>query len=88
MKNNNYNELKNDKVKKRNLKNYIIVLLLIFTLLSVSFMIYAWAKYTTGQNKEATADVAKWSFKVISNGVQSEDNINLSITRTDNNRNN
>ncbi|MBR1654098.1 MAG: hypothetical protein IJ690_04015 [Clostridia bacterium] len=85
-------KVKNDKKNELNSANKhvnssaIVILLLIIILISTGIAAYAWAKYSTKQNGSATADIARWSFKVNSNSEQSLDNIDFSITRTDSNR--
>lgn len=43
---------------------FIVVLLLTITIIASSIGLYAWAKYTTSQSGNATAQVAKWYFDV------------------------
>ncbi len=80
------NELESIKFRKSNFFYALIVVLLIIIVSAVSLTIFAWAKYNSRNNGQATAEIAKWYFKVIGNGEQSVDNINFSITRTDSNR--
>ncbi len=79
------NEFKKTKINKTVLCNSVIVLLLILTII-LSIGLYAWAKYRSEKNEGASADVAKWYFRVIGDSEQSVDNIDFSITRTDTNR--
>ena len=72
---------------KSNSINFLIAFLIIIILILASISVAAWARYNSRIQQNATAEVAKWSFKVTGNGEQSVDNINFAITRTDTNRN-
>ena len=64
----------------------IIILLLVIIAILISSAFYAWARCSSSQNQSATADIAKWYFKVIGNSNQDVNNINFSMTRIDENR--
>ena len=78
-------ELEKTKRKKVFVISFIVILISI-VIVSASFIAYAWAKYSSGQSGEASADVAKWYFIVTGGSEQSADNINFALTRTDSNR--
>ena len=88
MKEQNDIELENtkNKLNKKSVKHFIIIVLYIIIVAIVLTMARAWAKYRTSKVNDASAEVAKWYFKVIGNGEQSADNIEFSLTRTDTNR--
>lgn len=64
----------------------IVILLLVIVAILISSAMYAWAKYRSNQGNNASADIAKWYFKVIGNSEQDLNNINFSMTRIDENR--
>ena len=86
MKKQKYNEVEGNRTIMKRLINYIIFVLFLLIIVLVLISIYALAKYSSSKNQNASADIARWSFKVNGNGTQSANNINFSITRTDNNR--
>ncbi|MBE5806398.1 MAG: hypothetical protein E7313_06840 [Clostridiales bacterium] len=65
-------------------RNILIIFLIIVMIASVCAALFAWAKYQTTINGTATGETAKWSFKV-SDGDTSTQEIELPMTRTDNN---
>ena len=79
--------MKETQEKKKNKGlNILIVLLLTITIVASSIGLYAWAKYTSSESGEATAQVAKWHFELKGNGTEeTEQGIKFPITRTDKN---
>lgn len=65
--------------------NILIVVLILIILVASTIGIYAWARYQSSINGTATAQVAKWSFKVVDAIPQTTDVIDFAVTRTDNN---
>jgi len=65
-------------------RNILIIFLIIVMIASVCAALFAWAKYQTTINGTATGETAKWSFKV-SDGDTSTQEIELPMTRKDNN---
>ena len=64
----------------------IIVLILIPAVVIITLFIgLAWAKYISSKSGEATASIAKWSFKLVDGIPQTTDTIDFPITRTDSN---
>ena len=63
--------------------NIIIVLLILIIAVSSCIGIFAWAKYTSAINGTATAQVAKWSFKLVDGVTETTDVIDFAVTRTD-----
>ncbi len=77
---------KTQEKKKNKGLNILIVLLLTITIVASSIGLYAWAKYTSSESGEATAQVAKWHFELKGNGTEeTEQGIKFPITRTDKN---
>ncbi len=73
-----------DEIKKKNKILKVIVILIILILL-VSLIGYGWARYISSKEGDATAQVAKWSFKVVDGVPETEDVLDFAITRTDSN---
>ena len=72
--------------KQKNTKfmyNVTIILLLLIIAISSCIGIFAWARYTSTVNGTATAQVAKWSFKLVDGVTETKDVIDFAITRTD-----
>lgn len=63
--------------------NLLIILLIAIIMVTASIGIFAWAKYTTAINGSATAQVAKWSFKLVDGITETSDVIDFAFTRTD-----
>lgn len=63
--------------------NLIIAILILIIAISSCTGIYAWAKYTSQIDGTATAQVAKWSFKVVDGITETTDVIDFAFTRTD-----
>lgn len=63
--------------------NIIIVLLILIIATLSCIGIFAWAKYASSINGTATAQVAKWSFKLVDGVTETTDVIDFAITRTD-----
>ncbi len=63
--------------------NIIIVLLILIIAVSSCIGIFAWAKYTSSINGTASAQVAKWSFKLVDGITETSDVIDFAFTRTD-----
>jgi len=73
-------------VQKRSTgSNVLIIVLILITLATSAFGIFAWARYQTTVQGESTAQVAKWNFKVTGDKTQTEQ-VSFLITRTDNNQ--
>ena len=53
--------MENNKQNKSTGKTVLIVILLVVTIVALVLATYAWAKYTTTINGEASAQVAKWN---------------------------
>lgn len=78
--NNTQKQIKN----KTSIVYNIIIVLLILTIAVSSFIgIFAWAKYTSSIKGTTTAQVAKWSFKLVDGITETTDVIDFAITRTD-----
>ncbi len=73
-----------DEIKKKN-KILKVVAILIILILLVTLIRYGWARYISSKEGDATAQVAKWSFKVVDGIPETEDVLDFAITRTDNN---
>ena len=67
--------------------NLLLMFLIAVILVSSGSGFYAWARYISRQEGNATAQVAKWSFKVTNGTQEISDTVNLAITRTDGNSN-
>lgn len=66
-------------MKKKNIYNYIVALLIFLIIIFTSIAGYAYSKYLSTIKTEASAQVAKWSFKV--NGSSSEtEEFDLALT--------
>ncbi len=86
MSNNEHN--KNNQQKQIKSKSSVGSTLLIIFLIAVimvtsSIGLYAWAKYTSSISGNATAQVAKWSFKLVDGVTETSDVIEFAFTRTD-----
>lgn len=86
MKKTSDNEFERIKSKKVNFISILCIALFIIILAAVSLTIFAWAKYNSKNNGQASAQVARWYFKVTGDGEQSANDIDFTITRTDSNR--
>ncbi len=81
--------MKETQEKKKNKGlNILIVLLLTITIVASSIGLYAWAKYTSSESGEATAQVAKWYFDLKGNGTDETDTIDFGATKYDHVANN
>ena len=65
---------------------FIVVLLLTITIIASSIGLWAWAKYTSAQNGNATAQIAKWNFDLKlkegkQNAVETSGPIDLASTQ-------
>ncbi len=76
--------VENEGKKKKIIKFYLIIGMILIALSSI--IVLAWARFSTTKMGGASADVARWVFKVNGSSSQTEDNILLAITRTDSNR--
>ena len=65
--------------------NLLLMFLIAVILVSSGSGFYAWARYISRQEGNATAQVAKWSFKVTNGTQEISDTVNFAITRTDGN---
>ena len=65
--------------------NILIVLSLLIIILASTIGLYAWSKYTSSSSGDATAQVAKWNFKLKGNSTAEAENTNFAVTRTDSN---
>ena len=52
--------------------NFLIVILILITLATSAFGIFAWARYQTSVQGEGTAQVARWNFKVTGDKTQTQ----------------
>lgn len=73
------------KNKNKNTSLDLTTIILIVIVVISAIGLYAWAKYILSKNENATAQVAKWSFKVIDGNTETKDVLDFPITRTDNN---
>lgn len=77
----------NNQIKHKNKGlTFILVLLLTITIIASSIGLWAWAKYTSAQNGNATAQIAKWNFDLKlkegkQNAVETSGPINLASTQ-------
>lgn len=72
-----------EKNKKGIMKNILIIALILLIIAIAAVGINAWAKFLTAENGTATAQVAKWSFKVVDGIAETSDVIDFAVTRTD-----
>lgn len=79
----NKNQQKEKTSKSSALSNLLIILLIAIIMVTSSIGIFAWAKYTSATDGNATAQVAKWSFKVVDGVPETSDVIEFAVTRTD-----
>lgn len=78
------NKAQKEKTNKTlSMYNFVIVLLILIITISSCIGIFAWAKYTSATDGTATAQVAKWSFKLVDGVTETTDVIDFAITRTD-----
>lgn len=63
----------------------IAIILIAITIMLLSIGIYAWAKYTTQNAGNATAQAAKWNFKLVDGITETTNEIDFPVTRTDTN---
>ena len=79
----NNNQHKQKTSKTSAWSNLLIIMLIAIIMVTSSIGIFAWAKYTTAINGSATAQVAKWSFKLVDGITETSDVIDFAFTRTD-----
>ena len=79
----NKNQQKEKTSKSSAWSNLLIILLIAIIMVISSIGIFAWAKYTSAIDGTATAQVAKWSFKVVDGVPETSDVIEFAVTRTD-----
>ena len=72
-----------EKNQKSILTNLVILLLILIILILSVVGVYAWAKYQAVVNGTTTAQVAKWSFKLVDGITETSDIIDFAFTRTD-----
>lgn len=82
----NNNQQKQKTSKTVSWSSILIILLISIIMVSSSIGLYAWAKYQSAVNGSATADVAKWTFKLVDGITETSDVIDFEITRTDGNK--
>ena len=78
--------MENSQPKKKNAGlTALIALLLIITTVASCVGLYAWAKYISSQNGQATAQIAKWYFnlKTGEETIDGKTKTLLELTRTD-----
>ena len=80
---NQNNQQKQIKSKSSVGSTLLIIFLIAVIMVSSSIGLYAWAKYTSSINGTATAQVAKWSFKLVDGVTETSDVIEFAFTRTD-----
>ena len=74
----------NEKMKKNGMLKIVLVIILIITVVILAG--FAYARYVTSLNGNATMDIAKWSFNYkILNSTQTAEVDNFAVTRNDNN---
>ena len=83
----NNNEQKKQTTKKGNMSTLLIILLITIILAASSIGMFAWARIRKRVNGTATAQVARWSFKLVDGVVETSDVIDFAVTRTDDNPN-
>lgn len=79
----NTNQQREKTSKKSAWSNLLIIFLIAVIMVTSSIGIFAWAKYQTAINGSATAQVAKWSFKLVDGITETSDVIDFAFTRTD-----
>ncbi|MBO5349919.1 MAG: hypothetical protein J6A89_08930 [Clostridia bacterium] len=72
---------------KQKMSILVIIFLILIFIISVALAIYAWGKYQSTIKGNATAQVAKWSFKLVDENTETSDVIDFALTRTDNYQN-
>ena len=80
---NQNNQPKQIKSKSSVGSTLLIIFLIVVIMVTSSIGLYAWAKYTSLINGNATAQVAKWSFKLVDGVTETSDVIEFAFTRTD-----
>lgn len=80
---NQNNQKKQIKSKSSVGSTLLIIFLIVVIMVTSSIGLYAWAKYTSSINGNATAQVAKWSFKLVDGVTETSDVIEFEFTRTD-----
>ncbi len=80
---NQNNQQKQIKSKSSVGSTLLIIFLIAVIMVTSSIGLYAWAKYTSSINGTATAQVAKWSFKLVDGVTETSDVIEFAFTRTD-----
>lgn len=74
----------NEKMKKNGMLKIFLMIILIITVVILAG--FAYARYVTSLNGNASMDIAKWSFNSrILNSTQTQEIADFSVTRTDNN---
>lgn len=73
------------KSKKQATIALIVMFLLFLIIVASAYYLYAWAKYASGNQGNATADVAKWHFELRDGVARTTDIIDFPVTRTDTN---
>lgn len=79
----NNNQHKQKTSKTSVWSDLLIIMLIAIIMVTSSIGIFAWAKYTTAINGSATAQVVKWSFKLVDGITETSDVIDFAFTRTD-----
>ncbi len=80
---NQNNQQKQIKSKSSVGSTLLIIFLIAVIMVTSSIGLYAWAKYTSSISGNATAQVAKWSFKLVDGVTETSDVIEFAFTRTD-----
>ena len=80
---NQNNQQKQIKSKSSVGSTLLIIFLIVVIMVTSSIGLYAWAKYTSSISGNATAQVAKWSFKLVDGVTETSDVIEFAFTRTD-----
>lgn len=73
------------KSKKQATIALIVMFLLFLIIMASAYSLYAWAKYASGNQGNATANVAKWHFELRDGVARTTDIIDFPVTRTDTN---
>ena len=81
---NQNNQQKQIKSKSSVGNTLLVIFLIAVIMVSSSIGLYAWAKYTSSINGTATAQVAKWSFKLVDGVTETSDVIEFAFTRKNN----
>lgn len=72
--------------KKSVVSNMIIITLILIIFVASAIGIYAWARIREKFSDTATAQVARWSFKIVDGVAETSDVIDFAVTRTDTNQ--